>query len=230
MNKIVVATLAFVAGAAAGFAVGYFVSIEREREETEKVYANDIQQNPVVENSPDPAELESPKDDDPDKLISNGPAHIALPGQKGVNYSKVQQIVKENGYTDPEDIQRVVEDPDNEETYDERVERELFEESQAMTEYRKKNKGKIVPIQSDEWNTDFPEIDYDHKDLHYFVEDDVLTDEDNNVLNEEEYIGTKPRQFGWMANSESKIYIRNNPKETDFQVWKHPCTREEWWG
>ena len=102
-------------------------------------------------------------------------------------------------------------------------------DEEAMSEYRKKNKDKIVPIQSDEWDTDFPEVDYEHKDLYYFVNDDVLTDDDGNPVDEEEYIGKRPRQFGWMSNDEEKIYVRNNPKETDFQVWKHKCSSEEFW-
>ena len=229
MNKFAIAAISFAAGAAAGFMVGHFVTIEKEEEE--RVWADDIKKNsPVTStNKIDPAETERPTEDDPDELVSKGPAHIAKPGQPGVNYAKVQQIVKENGYTDPEDIQEVIDDPENEETYEEMQEREMIEASEAMSEYRKKNKGKIVPIQKDEWDTDFPEVDYDHKDLYYFTTDDVLTDEDGNVVDEEEFIGSKPRQFGWMSNDEERIYIRNNPKETDFQVWKEKCASEDWW-
>lgn len=238
MNKIAIATLSFTAGALVGFLVGHFVVIEKDEEES-RVYGDDIknsQKDLITQirediKNIDPAELESPKDDDPEELVSKGPARIARPGQPGVNYSKVQQIVKENGYTDPEDIQEVIDDPDNEETYEERVEREEIEASQAMSEYRKKNKDKIVPIQSDEWNTDFPEVDYDKKDLHYFTEDGILCDDDGNKITDREYefLGPKPRQFGWMENDEPVIYIRNNPMETDFQVWKHRETYEDWW-
>lgn len=229
MNKFMIAALSFSVGALAGFGVGYFLSwketeevIETPEQPKEKVYADDIKKEEPVQKV-DPAEEESPQDDDPNQLVSRGPAHMAMPGQVGVDYSKVQKIVKENGYTSPEEIQEVIDDPENEETYEEREEREALEASEAMSEYRKKNKGKIVPIQSDEWDTDFPTIDYEKKDLYYFTLDDVLTDEEGHVLDEAEYIGVKPRQFGWMSNSEDKIYIRNNPKETDFQVWKEKC-------
>lgn len=221
--------LGFSVGALAGFLVGKFVIIERE--EPERVYAEDIKKK-IKDMEPkkvDPAETEVPQDDDPDDLVSRGPAHIAMPGQTGVDYSKVQKIVKENGYASPEEIKEVINDPDNEETFEEREQRELEDLSEAMSEYRKKNKGKIVPIQKDEWDTDFPEIDYDHKDLYYFTTDDVLTDENGNHLDEAEYIGTKPRQFGWMNNDEEKIFIRNNPKETDYQVWKEKCASTDWW-
>lgn len=232
MNKFVIAALSFTAGAAAGFAVGYFVTIEKEEDKT-RVWAEDIQKNaPVVTPEPpkvDPAETESPKDDDPDELVSTGPAHIAMPGQKGVNYSKVNEIIEENGYTDPEDIQAIIEDPDNEETYEERQDREAIERSEAMAEYRKRNKNKIDTITKEEWNTNFPDVVYEREDLYYFTTDDVLTDKDGNQVDEEEFIGLKPRHFGWMDNDEECIYIRNNPKETDYQVWKETCASYEWW-
>ena len=232
MNKSVIAALGigFTTGAIAGFLVGYFISIEKEEQIVPKeVFPKPQPVTKVEESKVDPAETERPKDDDPEELISRGPAHIAQPGQPGINYSKVNQIVKENGYTTPEEIQEVIEDPDNEESFEEREEREEIEMSQAMAEYRKKNKGKIVPIQKDEWDSDFSEVDYDKKDLYYFTTDDVLTDEDGNHLDETEYLGVKPRQFGWMANDEEKIYIRNHPKETDFQVWKEKCASIDWW-
>lgn len=232
MNKIACGALGFTVGAIVGFTLGHFVVIEKD-EPQDRVTADDLKKEKIEETvtkvEVDPAEAESPKDDDPDQLISSGPAHIAMPGQPGVDYSKVQQIVKENGYTDPEDIQEVINDPENAETYEERIEREQMETTEAMAEYRRKNKDKIVPITKDEWNPDFSELDYDHKDLYYFTADDVLTDEDGNHLDEAEYIGTKPRQFGWMVNDEERIYIRNNPKETDYQVFKEKCASSDWW-
>ena len=233
MNKFVVGSLSFAAGLTIGFVAGQLIAIEKEKEDT-KVFAEDIkvEKKPevkTVETKIDPAEMESPRDDDPSQLVSAGPAKIAMPDHPGVNYSKVQQIVKENGYDDPEDIQAVIDDPENQETYEERVEREQEEMTEAMNEYRKKNKDKIVPIEKEQWDTDFPEVDYEKKDLYYFTMDNVLTDEEGNHLDINEYMGPKPGQFGWYSNDEERIYIRNNPKETDFQVWKEKCASEDWW-
>lgn len=233
-NKFATIALSFTVGAIAGFIVAQFVAIEKDTEDT-KVTGDQIKNEmkaqelvtKIKETQVDPAELESPKDDDPTELISSGPAHIAMPGQPGVNYAKVQQIVKENGYTDPEDIQAVIDDPDNAETYEERIERESLEATEVMSEYRKKNKDKIVPITKDEWDDNI--LDYERFDLYYFTGDDILTDEDGHHVDESEYIGVKPRQFGWMANDEEKIYVRNNPKEKDFQVWKQKCNSTDWW-
>lgn len=233
MNKIAIASLSFTAGTIAGFLIGHFIVIEKD--EPEKVTAEDIRKQSVpqpvvkVEEKVDPAETESPKDDDPTLFNSAGPAKIARPGQNGVNYAKVQKIVQENGYTSEEEIQEVIDDPDNEETYEEMIDREREALSEAMDEYRKKNKDKIVPIQKDEWDTDFPEVDYEKQDLYYFQGDNVLTDDEGYELDIDEYMGPKPGQFGWYDNAEERIYIRNNPKETDYQVWKQSCTSKEWW-
>ena len=240
MNKFVIAALSFTAGAVAGFALSKVISIESEdkefisaeeikKEREEKIVIQKKPEGNDSENSSDPAEEEFPQDDDPDDFISRGPAHIAMPGKKGINYSKANQIIKENGYTDQADIEKVLEDPDNEETYEEREKREALEASMAMAEYRSKNKGKIAPMTRDEWESDFQEVDYDKKELYYFVTDGVLTDYDGNHIDEEEYMGTKPRQFGWMSNGEDRIYIRNHPKETDFVIWKEQCASEDWW-
>lgn len=242
MNKFVIAALSFTAGAIAGFTVSRIISRENEESNREVVSAEDIKKEmdaliaskkkpevDIPENNLDPAESEVPQDDDPNDFISRGPAHLARPGQKGINYSKVNQIIKDEGYTDKADIEALLEDPENEETYEEREEREALEETLAMAEYRSKNQGKIAPITRDEWDSDFQEVLFEKKDLYYFTGDDVLTDEEGNHLDEEEYIGKKPRQFGWMNNEEEKIYIRNHPKETDFQVWKENCASEDWW-
>jgi hypothetical protein len=247
MNKIAVATISFTAGAIAGFVVAQFVTINREEpelitsERLEKEEKEPVKVTPKIQatdpRDEDISDFESPREeedeDDPySKLISTGPARIAMPGKPGVNYSKVQEIVAENGYTDPEDIKAVIDDPDNEETYEERIEREALEETRAMAEYREKNKNKIVPLSRDEWDTDFPEVIYDHADLHYFTADGILTDDEGNDIteHEREYIGPKPRQLGWMNNEEDRIYIRNHPKETDFVVWKHNDISTDWWG
>ena len=71
-----------------------------------------------------------------------------MPGKRGVNYAKVQQIVKENGYTDPEDIQRVIDDPANSETYEERVARES-----------------VIVDEDDEDYEEDPEIEIDEEEL-----------------------------------------------------------------
>ena len=232
MNKIAIATLAFAGGTAFGFVMGKFVVVEKE--EPVKVTVDDIRKEDPGQPAEkiekvDPAELDSPRDDDPSSLLSAGPAHVAMTTQKSVDYTKVQQIVKDNSYMTPEEIEQVINEPEDDEDYEETGDSEEEEISEAMAEYRKKNKDKIVPIMKDEWESEFPEVVYEKADLYYFQGDGVLTDDNGKHLDIEEYMGTKPGQFGWYDNSDERIYIRNNPKETDYQVWKQHCTSEEWW-
>ena len=49
-----------------------------------------------------------------------------------------------------------------------------------------------------------------------------------NVLDEEEYIGPKVRQVGWMRSPDDVIYIRNHPKEKEYRVFKERCAIIDW--
>lgn len=105
-----------------------------------------------------------------------------------------------------------------------------IEISKEYDDYRKKNKNKIIVLPEDNieytWNRevgndpDNPDVIYEEEELYYFTEDDTLTDEDGHIIDEEEYLGTKPRQFGWFTSDKEDIYIRNNPLERDFRVNK----------
>lgn len=238
MNKIAIATLAFAGGTAFGFVMGKFVVVDKE--EPVKVNIDDIRKEEPKQPAEkiekvDPAELESPRDDDPSSLLSAGPAHVAMTTQKSVDYSNVQKIVKDNSYMTQEEIEQVMnedepeDESEDEEDYEETGDSEEEERSEAMAEYRKKNKDQIVPITRDEWESEFPEVDYEKADLYYFQGDGVLTDDEGRPLDIEEYMGIRPGQFGWYDNADERIYIRNNPKETDYQVWKQHCASEEWW-
>ena len=115
------------------------------------------------------------------------------------------------------------------ETYEERLERESEEMVESMEEYKKAHKGKIDLMTQEEWDSDFPEADYEREDLYYFTEDDVLTNEDGDQLDKEEYLGKKVGQIGWYKNPDNEIYIRNHPKEKEYRVLKERCSVEDWW-
>lgn len=113
---------------------------------------------------------------------------------------------------------------------------EAFNISKEYDEYRKKNKNKIIVLPEGNieytWNReigndpDVPDVCYDEEELYYFTGDDTLTDEDGNIIDEEQYLGVKPRQFGWFENDKEEIYIRNNPLERDFRVNKVQASRD----
>lgn len=232
-DKVLVkAFMAFTAGTALGFAIGYFLnkreseSKEKEAMEAFKLYS---QKSEVINND---------ECEDDVKFEGVKPAKFAKPdGTKGINYSKYNKDLQEKidsespSDDDPDDEDELDDDlnmEDYEETYEEMLERQSEEYVEHAEQYRREHKGKIELMQSDEWDTDFPETDYEHQDLYYFTEDDKLTDEDGNVLDEEEYIGPKVRQVGWMRSPDDVIYIRNHSKEKEYRVFKERCAIIDW--
>lgn len=233
-DKVLVkAFMAFTAGTALGFAIGYFLN-KRESEskaqeamEAFKLYSQKSEETIKNDEFEDDVKFEGVK-----------PAKFAKPdGTKGINYSKYNKDLQEKidsespSDDDPDDEDELDDDlnmEDYEETYEEMLERQSEEYIEHAEQYRREHKGKIELMQSDEWDTDFPETDYEHQDLYYFTEDDKLTDEDGNVLDEEEYIGPKVRQVGWMRSPDDVIYIRNHPKEKEYRVFKERCAIIDW--
>ena len=232
-DKVLVkAFMAFTAGTALGFAIGYFLN-KRESEskaqeamEAFKLYSQKSE------------EINNDECEDDVKFEGVKAAKFAKPdGTKGINYSKYNKDLQEKidsespSDDDPDDEDELDDDlnmEDYEETYEEMLERQSEEYIEHAEQYRREHKGKIELMQSDEWDTDFPETDYEHQDLYYFTEDDKLTDEDGNVLDEEEYIGPKVRQVGWMRSPDDVIYVRNHPKEKEYRVFKERCAIIDW--
>lgn len=62
---------------------------------------------------------------------------------------------------------------------------------------------------------------YEKDTLKYYVEDDILCDENNEVLDEEYYLGDAMNKFGFKDNpDESEIFVRNSNLGMDFNVCK----------
>lgn len=225
MNKAVLAMLCFTAGAGFGFALGYYINKKEDNEYVEPI--------PVEKPEPEPEKTQS-------DILEIKPAKIARkPGDVGINYTKYVKDLKYKQETehprddDPEeeDNYEGEEEPDMseyEETYEERIAREQEESLAHAEEYRRQHKGKIELMQSDEWDTDFPETDYEREDLYYFTESDILTNEDGEKLDENETIGPKVRQVGWMQSPDDVIYVRNHPQEKEYRIFKERCTVEDW--
>ena len=169
------------------------------------------------------------------------PARLAKkPGDVGVNYTAYVKDLKymQETQSPSEDDTYDTEEGDGEEdllnmedyteTYEERLEREAEEALEHSENYKREHKGKIELMTSDEWDTDYPETDYEREDLYYFTESDILTDEDGHQLPEAETIGTKVRQVGWMQSPDEVIYVRNHPQEKEYRIFKERCTVEDW--
>jgi hypothetical protein len=235
MNKAVLATLCITAGVSFGFTVRYFVYNKDKNEDKEFVEPIQVET---------PVKTEEPKEEKPqDEFAGVKPARIAKhEGEVGINYTEFVKDLKykqetaspseddtyDTGEGDGETDDEEEDMKDYEETYEERVERESEEALEHSEKYKKAHAGKIELMTSDEWDTDYPESDYEREDLYYFTEDDVLTDEDGHKLDEAEYIGPKPRQVGWMRSKDENIYVRNHPKEKEYRVFKEFCTVEDW--
>ena len=229
MNKAVLATLCFVSGAAFGFTVGYYLNKKEQEKDIQYV---------------DPIPVDKPKEE-PEKtqkgVLEIKPAKFAKrPGETGINYTEFVKDLKYKQETqsppddDPDDIseETSVEDQmdmeDFEESYEERLERESEESLEHSERYKREHKGKIELMTSDEWDTDYPETDYEREDIYYFTESDMLTDENGNQLPEMETIGSKVRQVGWMQSSDENIYVRNHPQEKEYRIFKEHCSVEDW--
>lgn len=113
-----------------------------------------------------------------------------------------------------------------------------YAESSSVNDYIRKNKNKIIVLPESDieytWaredignDPDNPDVVYEEEELYYFTEDERLTDEDGKDLDEEIYLGLKPRQFGWFTNDKEDIYVRNNPLEKDFRVNKVRGCKED---
>ena len=236
MNKAVLATLCFAAGAGFGFAVGYFMVNKKESAEDKQFV--------------EPIHIEEKPKQEPEKsqegVFDIKPARLAKkPGDVGINYTEFVKDLQykqetqsppedepEDEETDIPDEEESIEDQmrmeDFEETYEERLERESEEALEHSERYKREHKGKIELMTEDDWDTDFPETDYEREDLYYFTESDILTDEDGNQLPENETIGPKVRQVGWMQSPDENIYVRNHPKEKEYRVFKERCAVEDW--
>lgn len=232
MNKAVLATICFAAGAGLGFVVGYNLN-RKDQEKTPEFV------EPIYTEKPEKQEPEKPQEVN----FEIKPARLAKqPGEVGINYTEyVKELkYKQETQSPPEDDPE--EDGDEtdiseedeidmsqfEETYEERIEREYEETLEHAERYRRDHKGKIELMTQDDWDTDFPENDYEREDLYYFTESDILTDEDGHQLDEEEYISNKVRQVGWMQSPDENIYVRNHPKEKEYRIFKEQCSVEDW--
>lgn len=235
MNKAVLATLCFAAGAGLGFLVGYSIN-KKDEKDHEFV-------EPIKVEKPEPEKSQG-------EIVANTvfdikPARLAKrPGETGINYTeyvkdlKYKQESQSPSDDDPDDGESdisedtPVEDQlnmeDYEETYEERLEREAEEALEHSERYKREHKGKIELMTSDDWDTDFPETDYEREDLYYFTESDILTNEDGERLDEAETIGNKVRQVGWMQSPDENIYVRNHPLQKEYRIFKEHCSVEDW--
>ena len=206
-TKRVLLLLGITAVAAGGYVAYYYYKKKKEEESYIDTTAEEVEDEDTEE-----AE-ETEETEVPEKYIF-GDDISKMP--EATEIEKTEYATKAAVYSKDEEI-------------DEEIE-EAIDSSQEYEDYHKKNKNKIVVLPEENieytWNREEgndpknPDVVYEEEELYYFTEDDTLTDEDGHIIDEEEYLGTKPRQFGWFTSDKEDIYVRNNPLERDFRVNK----------
>ena len=231
-NKtIIFSGLSLLTGAVVGFVVGYNISKKsaedklHEQEEAFKAM-QDYQK-----------ESELPAEEKPVVKTVVKAAKLATPEEPGINYTlyskmKAEETKKaESESPSEEDVEEDEEETEVPmETYEERLEREAEEENAEYQLYQKKKGDKIDVLGNEAVDSEYPEVHYPGEELYYFTEDDIITDEDGNEIDEKSLIGDKLRRFGWMQNEQEAVWVRNNPRETDYHVNKVKDSRDSWFG
>lgn len=233
-TKRVVLLLGITTLAAGGY-VAYSI-YKKKKSEDNLIEVSEEETVEDTEDTEDEEDVESP-----DKFIF-GDDIARMP--EPTEIEKTEYTTKAAVYSEDEEDDYVDDHPrDDDEEDDDYVDEEDeefedYESSKEYTNYRNKNKNKIIVLPEDNigetWNRDIgndpsnPEVIYEEEELYYFTVDDTLTDEDGNIIDEDQYLGPKPRQFGWFTNDKEDLFIRNNPLERDFRVNKVRAVRSDY--
>jgi hypothetical protein len=175
--------------------------------------------------------VKTPVQNDPSKIVSEGPAKLATPTEPGIDYTKyAKNNVESLAPTDGDDTE--LEEPEDEESmmenYEERVDRELKMINDELQSYVAKKGNSIEVLGKVNVDNDYPDIRYEEEELLWFIPDQVLTDAMGNLVDVEELVGDKLKKFGWFQNGQEDIWVRNNPLSRDYHVRKIDEDYEEY--
>ena len=236
MNKTILYTTGgFIIGAAVGFLLGYKFKEQKDSVEREDLVSQIKEANKTLNETQ--VQSENENNDKPvitdvnPKIVSSGPAKLATPDTPGVNYSAYAKKIEELNYqrgalapTDGDDTELTEEEdediPEDEETFEERKDRENDEINEECEKYRKKKGDQIDVLGNNPIDDDYPNISYQTESLLYFIPDDFVTDMVGNRIDEMDILGNKLRRFGWFQNEQEYVWVRNNKYETDYQITK----------
>lgn len=225
MNKstIIFGVGSLVVGTILGYVAGYYASKKKFDEELNDISSNKSNEDTKEpSNEPEEKKTEEKVSFDPSKIVSPGPAKIAMPGEDGIDYVNYTKKVEELKYKDPDstDSKEEVNPEDFKQTYDERILQQNLAVSQEFETYKKQRKKKYY-ILSHGVDEDYPDISFEKQTLFYFTMDDVLTDEEGNFVDEQKLIGNDLRKYGWFINKNmTETTVRNMEDEIDYDVKK----------
>ena len=231
MNKdtIIFGAASLLVGTVLGYVAGYYTSKKKFDEEVNYISnknkeesKEETKEEPVVTSTtpatPDKQQEEKKTSFDPSKIVSPGPAKIAMPNEPGIDYVNYSKKVEELKYKG-DDTSEVNPD-DFKQTYDERVLQQNLEATKEFETYKKQRKKKYY-ILSHGVDEDYPDITFEKQTLFYFTMDDVLTDEEGNFVDEQKLIGNDLRKYGWFINKNmTETTVRNMEDEIDYDVKK----------
>ena len=230
MNKstIIFGAASLLIGTVLGYVAGYYTSKKKFDEEVNYISNKNKEESkeekkkePVittVTNATPERKEEKKSSFDPSKIVSPGPAKIAMPNEPGIDYVNYSKKVEELKYKG-EDLTEVNPE-DFKQTYDERVLQQNLEATKEFETYKKQRK-KNFYILSHGVDEDYPDIQFEKQTLFYFTMDDVLSDEDGNFVDERKLIGGDLRKYGWFINKDMvETTVRNMEDEIDYVVKK----------
>ena len=230
-KTIIFSGLSLLTGAVVGFVVGYSISKKNAEDKLQE------QEEAFKAMQEYQKESELPVENKPVVKTVVRAAKLATPEAPGIDYTLYSKMKEEEtkkaesespSEEDTEEDEEEMEAPM--ETYKERLEREAEEENAQYQLYQKKKGDKIDVLGNEAVDSEYPEVHYPGEELYYFTEDDIITDEDGNEIDEKSLIGDKLRRFGWMQNEQEAVWVRNNPRETDYHVNKVKDSRDSWFG
>ena len=228
-KTIIFSGLSLLTGAVVGFVVGYSISKKNAEDKLQE------QEEAFKAMQEYQKESELPVENKPVVKTVVKAAKLATPEAPGIDYTLYSKMKEEEtkkaesespSEEDTEEDEEEMEAPM--ETYEERLEREAEEENAQYQLYQKKKGDKIDVLGNEAVDSEYPEVHYPGEELYYFTEDDIITDEDGNEIDEKSLIGDKLRRFGWMQNEQEAVWVRNNPRETDYHVNKVKDSRDSW--
>lgn len=210
-EKIIFGGIGFAAGTLVGFLVGYKLLDKKLRKEyCEKLDRVTTELNAKETDSSDYDDYnDSKKAEDSkeyDKIISN------------LRYKVDEDTIdEENNEADTNTTENNPEDVSD---------GDISVEKEPPKKYRSPK-----PLGENEFDENEPDLVYPVKDIYYFMQSELLTDENGQLLNETDTIGNKLRGWGYMSGQgKDDIWVRNYELETDYHVHRKLCAIEDEFG
>ncbi len=239
-------------GTAIGFFVGYYVM----GKETAKMYdeelammdqkvkaLQDMMPEKNFEDNEKSPELKKPKEPSVPKREVQTDYTKYTKKISEINAEYEQNCIAEKNaledHGDPADSIAPTDEDDDDDQLDDNYDEEIALANQnaqeemyleLVREYKNIHGDDIMVLWEGDRDPDYPNLEYDHKDLYWFVGDDVVTDDEGNLVDEEALIGHELRDSKWQDDPDNDtVWVRNNSLEIDYCVYRYTGTSSDFW-